>query len=119
MNQIDKLLGIGLVFLLLTNEYVQGAAPGVDETAERDDTQQAFAAPKLICLAWQGNLEGSEPIPVRRLLWSPQGKLLGKQQVNSILERIGRMRAANEREGELRPLLLLFEVDPRLSRSAI
>lgn len=114
---------VSLALVVALSLTLVGVGSGQEKAPESEVKDSGktdkMAAPQLICMAWQGSLAGDDAIPVRRLLWDVEGRMLGKEAVAKVLGRVGRMRAASNRQGELQPLLLIFEVDPRLSKAAI
>ena len=100
------------------------AAVGQDNSAVEADSRaasekEAPIAPELLYLAWQGarNADGKA---VPHKLWDIKGNVLPEEKAKEVLARVGSFHVHWWKPAdELRPLVLVFRVDPKTRRSGI
>jgi hypothetical protein len=83
------------------------------------DQNSPFESPRLLYLAWQkdGIRSTGEPIP--HTLWDLDGKILDDQLSGEVLKKVGSFSVAWRREGELHPVVLVFQVDGRITHCPV
>ncbi|MBN2021764.1 MAG: M56 family metallopeptidase [Pirellulales bacterium] len=80
----------------------------------------AFQAPELLYMAWQKDgfrSTGTQPIP--HTLWDLNGNVLNKEAADGLLKKVGSFVVAYRHAERLRPLVLVFKVDDRISHCPV
>lgn len=97
-------------------EAKNGQAKRPEQAAEPTGPIQA---PQLAYLAWQGS-KNADGKPVPHTLWDLKGNIVPEAEARDVLKTVGSLQVHvwNEAE-ELRPLVLIFRIDPRIPRAAL
>ena len=89
----------------------------VDERPPIQDTDRR--KPELLYLTWQSGKDADNK-PVPHVLWDRDGQLLSDEDAAQVLKRVGSFHVHWWRpEEELRPLVLVFQVDPGVERAPV
>jgi beta-lactamase regulating signal transducer with metallopeptidase domain len=93
--------------------------PDLDGDEPRStDLNPPATTPDLLYLAWQEDDARGAGKPIPHAIWDLRGKTLSKERSDQLLEQ-KLFSSFPRRDGELRPLLMVFDVDRRITCSPV